>query len=110
MSRAFEQPLYHGTVEMIPRIDVTRGRFKKDFGRGLYTDVQKKIAEAITMDQPVILDTGCGEGSHLVKICEQLQNATGIGIDIAKEGIVSAAKFHREQIWCVGDLAKRKTS
>ena len=73
---------------------------------GLYAAVQKKIAEAIHADHPVILDTGCGEGSHLVKICEQLQHATGIGIDIAKEGIVAAAKFHREQIWCVGDLAK----
>ena len=56
MSRAFEQPLYHGTVEMIPRIDVTRGRFKKDFGRGFYMALQpkqavgmmhKKFAEAV---------------------------------------------------------------
>ena len=56
MSKAFEQPLYHGTVEMIPRIDVTRGRFKKDFGRGFYMALQpkqavgmmhKKFAEAV---------------------------------------------------------------
>ena len=56
MSRAFEQPLYHGTVEMIPRIDVTRGRFRKDFGRGFYLALQprqavgmmhKKFAEAV---------------------------------------------------------------
>ena len=44
MSKAFEQPLYHGTVEMIPRIDVTRGRFKKDFGRGFYMALQPKQA------------------------------------------------------------------
>ena len=44
MSRAFEQPLYHGTVEMIPRIDVTRGRFKKDFGRGFYLALQPRQA------------------------------------------------------------------
>ena len=36
MSRAFEQPLYHGTIEAIPRIDVSRGRLHKDFGRGFY--------------------------------------------------------------------------
>lgn len=73
---------------------------------GLYDLVQQKIAEAITINHPVILDTGCGEGSHLARICERLQNATGVGIDIAKEGIVAAAKFYRQQIWCVGDLAK----
>ena len=47
MSRAFEQPLYHGTVEMIPRIDVTRGRFKKDFGRGFYLALQPRQAVGI---------------------------------------------------------------
>ena len=56
MSRVFEKSLYHGTVEMIPRIEVTRGRFKKDFGRGFYMALQprqavgmmhKKFAEAV---------------------------------------------------------------
>ena len=36
MSRVFEQPLFHGTIASIERIDVSRGRARKDFGRGFY--------------------------------------------------------------------------
>lgn len=75
---------------------------------GLYREVQQKIAAMIAThtNEAVILDTGCGEGSHLANICEMLDNAQGVGIDIAKEGILAAARFHREQVWVVGDLAK----
>lgn len=57
-----------------------------------------------------ILDTGCGEGSHLSAICdlvrsEYAQNAVGVGIDISKEGISVAAKNHPNKIWAVADLA-----
>ncbi|MGN7477831.1 putative RNA methyltransferase [Solibacillus silvestris] len=72
---------------------------------GIYDAVQKAIAGEITEERPVILDTGCGEGSHLHRICKQLDGAVGIGIDIAKEGIVAAAKFYGGELWCVGDLA-----
>lgn len=60
---------------------------------------------------PVILDAGCGEGSHLRSILSKLKEKTdelhcvGVGIDIAKEGIVMAAKASPDQIWCVADLA-----
>jgi 23S rRNA (guanine745-N1)-methyltransferase len=73
---------------------------------GLYDQVQQKIAKIITENNVSILDTGCGEGSHLARICAQLENATGVGIDIAKEAIVAAAKYNPNQIWCVGDLAQ----
>ncbi|WP_241154355.1 methyltransferase domain-containing protein [Staphylospora marina] len=57
-----------------------------------------------------ILDAGCGEGTHLAEICGQLvrrgRNATGFGVDLAKEGIMTAARSYREQIWVVGDLAR----
>lgn len=72
---------------------------------GIYDAVQKAIASEITVSQPIILDTGCGEGSHLHRICEQLDGAVGIGIDISKEGILAAAKYYPQQLWCVGDLA-----
>ncbi|MEC1177950.1 methyltransferase domain-containing protein [Metasolibacillus meyeri] len=71
---------------------------------GLYDPLQQKIAELLVGEQ-IILDTGCGEGSHLARICAQIPNAVGVGIDIAKEGIIAAAKFYSEKIWCVGDLA-----
>ncbi|CAM5293087.1 SAM-dependent methyltransferase OS=Lysinibacillus sphaericus OX=1421 GN=LS41612_02135 PE=4 SV=1 [Lysinibacillus sphaericus] len=35
-----------------------------------------------------------------------LRDSIGVGIDIAKEGILAAARHYPEQIWCVGDLAK----
>ena len=73
---------------------------------GLYDRVQQKIADLIGTGGAQILDTGCGEGSHLARICAQLDGAVGVGIDIAKEAIIAAAKFNPGQIWCVGDLAK----
>ena len=73
---------------------------------GLYDRVQQKVAQLIAIDGAQILDTGCGEGSHLARICSQLDGAVGVGIDIAKEAIIAAAKFNPNQIWCVGDLAK----
>ena len=73
---------------------------------GLYDRVQQKIADMIGGEGAQILDTGCGEGSHLARICAQLDGAVGVGIDIAKEAIIAAAKFNPRQIWCVGDLAK----
>ena len=72
---------------------------------GLYDKLQQKIAQLIGTQAPIILDTGCGEGSHLHRICNMSENAVGVGIDIAKEGIIAAAKNYNEQIWCVGDLA-----
>lgn len=78
---------------------------KEIIDSGLYDRVQQYIAQQMNRMNPSILDTGCGEGSHLARICAQLDNATGVGIDIAKEGILAAARYYREQIWCVGDLA-----
>lgn len=71
---------------------------------GLYDPLEEKIAELIG-DVKTVLDTGCGEGSHLARIMTQKQGI-GIGIDIAKEGILAAARHYPKQIWCVGDLAK----
>jgi len=72
---------------------------------GIYDRLQAAIAREITVAQPVLLDTGCGEGSHLHRICEQLDRPVGVGIDISKEGIIAAAKYNPEELWCVGDLA-----
>nr|WP_106781679.1 methyltransferase domain-containing protein [Lysinibacillus timonensis] len=74
---------------------------------GLYELIHEKIAIAIDKNVKTILDTGCGEGSHLVKIVEKRDtNITSVGIDISKEGILTAAKSTTEMIWCVGDLTR----
>ena len=73
---------------------------------GLYNPLQQTIAKYIGNDVKTILDTGCGEGSHLERICNLLpEEVAAVGIDISKEGIQSAAKFYEQKIWCVGDLA-----
>jgi 23S rRNA (guanine745-N1)-methyltransferase len=58
-----------------------------------------------------ILDAGCGEGSHLARISGLLKGktafaATGIGIDISKDGIHIAAREHPGLLWLVGDLTR----
>lgn len=79
---------------------------KKIIDSGLYNELHNKLVEIIGDTVHTILDTGCGEGSHLVRICDSLQqNVVAAGIDIAKEGIITAAKYYEEKIWCVGDLA-----
>ncbi|WHT49041.1 methyltransferase domain-containing protein [Sporosarcina thermotolerans] len=60
----------------------------------------------LEIDRPVLLDAGCGEGSHLCAIHSQLQiESVGIGIDLAKEGISAASKAYPGIIWSVADLA-----
>ncbi|MGE7825845.1 putative RNA methyltransferase [Paenibacillus sp. NPDC093718] len=59
-----------------------------------------------------LLDAGCGEGSHLSAILRKLReqrmvpDVLGVGMDIAKEGIVMAAKTSPDPIWCVADLSQ----
>jgi len=80
---------------------------------GLFDPLTETIVEflqANRQENPVsILDTGCGEGSHLVNICDRVRasgnKTVGAGIDIAKEGIFTAAKNYPQMIWAVADLA-----
>lgn len=57
----------------------------------------------------LLLDAGCGEGTHLAQLLSFLRQsghaATGIGVDIAKEGIRQAAKSQIDAQWLVADLA-----
>lgn len=81
----------------------------------LYGLLHKKIAKVIkahfkkqTALPFLMLDAGCGEGSHLHKVLKECRNPaiTGVGLDISKDGIALAAKKYKESIWLVGDLAK----
>lgn len=65
--------------------------------------IQSQIGER---ESSTIIDAGCGEGSHLTSLLSQLGNTfTGVGIDLAKEGVLAAAKEHPGAIWTVADLA-----
>lgn len=76
----------------------------------LYTKLHASVADILKTHltkEITILDAGCGEGSHLEQIMKKsdLNNMLGIGIDIAKEGVLRAAKHYHHAIWLVGDLA-----
>ncbi|MFU1797994.1 putative RNA methyltransferase [Paenibacillus azoreducens] len=58
-----------------------------------------------------MLDAGCGEGSQLAFLQGKLSGLWGhevltVGADLAKAGIMTAAKGSSRIIWCVADLAR----
>ncbi len=79
----------------------------------LYSSLHEKVSEIIgehldeSHNPTIIFDAGSGEGSHLQKVIDECRNKkiTGIGLDIAKEGIIMASKNYYNPIWLVGDLA-----
>lgn len=84
---------------------------KEIIDNGFFTPLLELIASQILnpLEQaasPAVIDAGCGEGSHLSNLLSRLPDTVaGVGIDLAKEGIVAAAKDHPGSIWAVGDLA-----
>lgn len=83
---------------------------------GFFEPLCESIADIIKeykkTDQETIsiLDTGCGEGSHLASICDIVRTknqiaVTGVGVDLSKEGVLVASKNYKNNIWCVADLA-----
>ncbi|WP_205600800.1 putative RNA methyltransferase [Gracilibacillus sp. YIM 98692] len=79
---------------------------------GMYDRLHQVIAEEMGKFQNQstvsVLDIGCGEGSHLAQIVSRLKrlDTVGVGVDISKDGITTAAKYYPEFLWAVGDLAK----
>lgn len=63
------------------------------------------IINALHMENPIVLDAGCGEGSQLAYVAKAT-NAFGIGVDLSKEGVRVAAREHPGLVWLVGDLAR----
>lgn len=78
----------------------------------LYSPLHEKIGEIIeehlakSCSPTIIFDAGSGEGSHLQRIIGKYRNRAiiGIGLDIAKEGVMMASKNYRDPVWLVGDL------
>lgn len=44
LGHEFINPLYHGTISLIDKVDVTKGHDRKDFGKGFYISTSKKQA------------------------------------------------------------------
>lgn len=81
-----------------------------DLYREMHRTISTVIKENLDPSKApfLVVDLGCGEGSHLQRIIDEIESdvITGVGLDIAKEGIVAAAKSYENPIWLVGDLAK----
>ena len=51
----------------------------------------------------VIVDAGCGEGTFLTRLCNQM-GGKKIGFDISKDAILQASRSSKEILWMVADL------
>lgn len=71
-------------------------------------NIVARLADQLAgIECPVLLDAGCGEGTHLQRIHSRIgvEESVGVGIDLAKEGIAAASKAYPGIIWSVADLA-----
>ena len=67
---------------------------------GLYEPLARKIGQLISeitddIKEPVVIDSGCGEGYYTCEYAKSLPSAAVIGIDISKHGIDHAASRAR---------------
>lgn len=78
---------------------------------GFFEPVLKRLIEFIEVNTNALptlrlLDAGSGEGSHLSYVTTNLKGeVAGVGIDLAKEGVLAAAKDYPGNSWVVADLA-----
>jgi len=77
-----------------------------DFFGPLLEEIENLLRLQMADPHPLIVDMGCGEGTHLAGIVENLEGSRGVGIDLAKEGIQLATNHTAEILWVVADLAK----
>lgn len=104
-----------GFANLIPHQAPLKGYDEKFFASrqrvmeaGYYLDLNEELVQTLlNLDlpaNPVIVDAGCGEGSHLKAIANRL-DSTCIGIDITKDAIRCAARGGGPECWLVADLA-----
>jgi len=76
----------------------------------LYQSVTDEVVQLIQqftdIKNPIIVDMGCGEGSHLANVCQKLSSqSVGIGFDISKEAIMMATNYNDIILTSVADIA-----
>lgn len=81
-------------------IRARRSLFEKGYAAPLF---DRLLAFARRLGpSPLVLDVGCGEGTHLGRLGERL-GIDGSGIDISSEAIAMAAKRYPQMTWVVGN-------
>lgn len=75
----------------------------------LHAVLGEKISRGLHSGAPAkILDAGCGEGFHLVRLQDRLAQTADlllVGADISKDAIRCAAGGYSRAIWCTADVA-----
>ncbi len=78
----------------------------RNFYKGLHEQLYLLLQENnLLAPSQFIIDLGTGEGTHLDLLQKNFAETNAIGLDIAKEGIQTAAKHYTSSLWFVGDLA-----
>lgn len=103
-TRQIQTKYRKGLFESRKRL-MTESEFFEPIIHHIAQAIDRECSETVS-----IIDMGCGEGSHLVHLCQRLEtnfekSTLGVGVDIAKEGIMVAAKNDVDRIWTVADLA-----
>lgn len=104
-----------GFLNLIPQQGTLKGYDETFFASrqrvmeaGFYRALNEALIQALESlnlpKSPVIIDAGCGEGSHLKAVSSKLGGMC-IGIDIAKDAIRYAARGGGAERWLVADLA-----
>lgn len=70
---------------------------------GMYQPLMKQLADWLGTEGTV-LDVGCGEGSFLNALLEEIPQQVAIGFDISKAGVYLATQQPQPAFWCVADL------
>lgn len=73
---------------------------------GLWVPLLDKIQSLIKHPEGVLLDIGCGEGSHSAYLKKNGYKGPIISFDISKEGINLAAASHEDIFFLTADLAR----
>lgn len=87
---------------------------RSGFFDGLLDELRGIVIQTIPSEQhgrTVLLDAGCGEGSHLARLTAGIgsdisKRIIGVGADISKDGVRIAAREYPGLLWCVADLAR----
>ena len=80
--------------------------------KGFYLPISQGLNQAVlfwreklAMENPVVLDAGCGEGYYTARLWEALRqqgcNGQILGVDISKFAVQSAAKANKEILYAV---------
>lgn len=78
------------------------------YSSGFYNEVIETMNLLVTRhiyhhSECTIVDAGCGEGTFLTKLCNQI-SGNKIGFDISKDAILQASRSSKDILWLVADL------